>query len=255
MHSRAYLLKWSERVYQSCSFGVSGLSSTLDDATHYTIKASFAPTLESGAHSPLLRVRRFVATTNRRYRACPNRSRLEARRRFLGHLMIGEDYELSILAPHWAWEAGAAVFELWDGERSLTYWVRKIPTPRQTATLLTEHGGRPRKSEANPASSIPSAAKEADPTNAASRTRAPESYTRMVHAGLRAGWSSGCRKSLGYVSMSRRRLYERSDTPASHNAHLLRTLCGYGTSGSKPWQRNSSPIGGREEAQGPYNFE
>lgn len=101
--------------------------------------------------------------------------------------MIGEDYELSILAPHWAWEAGAAVFELWDGERSLTYWVRKIPTPRQTATLLTKHGGRPRKSEANPASSIPSAAKEADPTNAASRTRAPESYTRMVHAGLRAG--------------------------------------------------------------------
>jgi hypothetical protein len=43
--------------------------------------------------------------------------------------MIGEDYELSILAPHWPWEAGAAVFELWDGEISYLLGSRDPDTP------------------------------------------------------------------------------------------------------------------------------
>ena len=69
---------------------------------------------------------------------------------FSGHLTIGEDHYLSILAPRWTWEAGDPAFELCDGERSLTYWVRKVPTPRQAATLLAEHGGPPEEERGKP---------------------------------------------------------------------------------------------------------
>jgi hypothetical protein len=38
------------------------------------------------------------------------------------------------------------MFELWDTDRDLTYWVRVIPTPRQAAVLLEGHGA-PSKEE------------------------------------------------------------------------------------------------------------
>ena len=42
------------------------------------------------------------------------------------------------------------MFELSDGERELTYWVREIPTPQQAAELLEEHGGPPEEEWGNP---------------------------------------------------------------------------------------------------------
>lgn len=64
--------------------------------------------------------------------------------------MIGENHDLSILAPRWTWEARDPGFELCDGEGSLTYWVREVPTPRQAATLLYEHGGPPEEERCKP---------------------------------------------------------------------------------------------------------
>ena len=69
---------------------------------------------------------------------------------FSGHLIIGEDGNLSILAHKWVWGLDDPVFELGDGERSLTYWVRQIPTPQQAAKLLEEHGGPPEEERGNP---------------------------------------------------------------------------------------------------------
>jgi hypothetical protein len=42
------------------------------------------------------------------------------------------------------------VYELCDGEREITYWVREIPTPRHAAMLLREHGGPPKEERGNP---------------------------------------------------------------------------------------------------------
>jgi len=69
---------------------------------------------------------------------------------FSENLVIGEDHDLSILAPRWAWETGDPAFELCDGEREVTYWVREVPTPRQAATLLDEHGGPPEEERGKP---------------------------------------------------------------------------------------------------------
>ena len=69
---------------------------------------------------------------------------------FSGHLIVGEDENLSILAHKWVWGSDDPVFELGDGERSLTYWVRQIPTPQQAAKLLEEHGGPPEEERGNP---------------------------------------------------------------------------------------------------------
>ena len=41
-------------------------------------------------------------------------------------------------------------FELCDGERKVTYWVREVSTPRQAATLLDEHGGPPEEERGKP---------------------------------------------------------------------------------------------------------
>jgi hypothetical protein len=83
--------------------------------------------------------------------------------------MIGEDHDLSILALRWRRRPEIPRSSSATG-RSLTYWVRKIPTLRQAATLLTEHGGPPRKSGVNLTSSTPSVAKMAYPASAASRS-------------------------------------------------------------------------------------
>jgi hypothetical protein len=59
---------------------------------------------------------------------------------FSGHLVVGEDSNVSILAHRRVWGAKEPVFELSDTERNLTYWVNVIPTPRQATELLAEHG-------------------------------------------------------------------------------------------------------------------
>ena len=69
---------------------------------------------------------------------------------FSDHLLVGEDGELSILVPQWAWGMDNPVYELCDGEREVTYWVGEIPTPRHAAMLLREHGGPPEEERGNP---------------------------------------------------------------------------------------------------------
>ena len=64
--------------------------------------------------------------------------------------MIGEYRDLSILAHRWAWETGDLVFEICDGKRKVTCWVREIPTLRQAATLLDEYGGPPEEEQGHP---------------------------------------------------------------------------------------------------------
>jgi hypothetical protein len=69
---------------------------------------------------------------------------------FSDYLIVGEDGDLSILVPQWAWEIDDPLYELCDGERETTYWVRDIPTPQQAAMLLKEHGGPPEEERGNP---------------------------------------------------------------------------------------------------------
>ena len=69
---------------------------------------------------------------------------------FSEHLLIGNDSTVSILAYRWVWGSDDPVFELYDEERGLTYWVREIPSPRQAAVLLEERGGRPEEERGNP---------------------------------------------------------------------------------------------------------
>ena len=102
--------------------------------------------------------------------------------------MIGEDYELSILAPHWGWEVRAAVFEFWDGESSLSYWVREIPTPRQAATLLTEHGGPPEEERGEPRELDPVGGEGGRPD----QRREKDSGSRRLH-------ENGTRRSTGWL--------------------------------------------------------
>jgi hypothetical protein len=59
---------------------------------------------------------------------------------FSGHLVVGEDSDLYLLAHRRAWGAKEPVFELSDTERNLTYWVNVIPTPKEAKELLEEHG-------------------------------------------------------------------------------------------------------------------
>ena len=64
--------------------------------------------------------------------------------------MVGEDRHLSILASQWAPVSDAPAFELCDGEREVTYWVKEIPTPQRAAELLEEHGEAPEEEWAPP---------------------------------------------------------------------------------------------------------
>jgi len=61
--------------------------------------------------------------------------------------VIGEDDYLSILAHRqWTWETVDPMFEMWDTDRALTYWVLVIPAPRLAAVLLEGYGA-PSKEE------------------------------------------------------------------------------------------------------------
>lgn len=57
--------------------------------------------------------------------------------------MVGNCGKLSILAYESFMGTDDPSFELLDRRHLLTYWVRVIPTPRQAAVLLEEHGGLP----------------------------------------------------------------------------------------------------------------
>jgi hypothetical protein len=59
------------------------------------------------------------------------------------HLLVGNRGKLSILAYESVIGTDDPSFELLDRGRVLTYWVRVIPTSRQAAVLLEEHGGLP----------------------------------------------------------------------------------------------------------------
>ena len=70
-----------------------------------------------------------------------------------GHLLVGNCGKLSILAYESVIGTDDPAFELLDRGRSrsvLTYWVRVIPTPRQAAVLLEEHGGLPEEERGHP---------------------------------------------------------------------------------------------------------
>ncbi len=64
-------------------------------------------------------------------------------------LMVGNRGKLSILAYESCMGADDPAFELLDRRRMVTYWVRVIPTPRQAAVLLEEHGGLPEEERGN----------------------------------------------------------------------------------------------------------
>jgi hypothetical protein len=65
-------------------------------------------------------------------------------------LMVGNRGKLSILAYESCIGADDPAFELLDRRRVMTYWVRVIPTPRQAAVLLEEHGGLPEEERGKP---------------------------------------------------------------------------------------------------------
>jgi hypothetical protein len=59
---------------------------------------------------------------------------------FYKHLIIGYVENLSIIAYRQTCETQDPKFQLCDHENDLSCWVREIPTPRQAAKLLREHG-------------------------------------------------------------------------------------------------------------------
>ena len=68
-------------------------------------------------------------------------------------LLVGKCGKVSILAYESVIGTDDPAFELLDRGRSgriLTYWVRVIPTPRQAAVLLEEHGGLPEEERGCP---------------------------------------------------------------------------------------------------------
>ena len=64
--------------------------------------------------------------------------------------IVGNFGDLSIIAHESYAESDDPVFELVDRRRVLSYWVRVIPTPRQAAVLIEQHGGLPEEERGNP---------------------------------------------------------------------------------------------------------
>ncbi len=64
--------------------------------------------------------------------------------------LVGNSGDISITAYEPLVETDDPAFELVDRGRVVSYWVRAIPTPRQAAVLLKEHGGPPEEERDNP---------------------------------------------------------------------------------------------------------
>ncbi len=64
--------------------------------------------------------------------------------------IVGNAGDLSIVAHEQYAPSDDPVFEIADGRRMLSYWVRVITTPRQSAVLLDERGGPPQEERGNP---------------------------------------------------------------------------------------------------------
>lgn len=62
---------------------------------------------------------------------------------FSEHLVIGNADDLCVIVPSWVWESDEPVYELYDVEKNISYWVREVPTPKQAAELLWEYGSPP----------------------------------------------------------------------------------------------------------------
>ena len=69
---------------------------------------------------------------------------------FSKYPVVGNAGDLSIVAHDQYAETDDPAFELVDGRRVVSYWVRVIPPPRQAAVLLEEHGGLPEEERDNP---------------------------------------------------------------------------------------------------------
>lgn len=65
------------------------------------------------------------------------------------HLAIGNEGDLCVIVPSWAWGSDDAVYELHDVQKNVSYWVREIPTPQKAAQILQEHGGPPEEERGN----------------------------------------------------------------------------------------------------------
>ena len=64
--------------------------------------------------------------------------------------LVGNAGDLSIVAHQQYAQTDDPAFELVDGRRILSYWVRVIVTPQQAADLLEERGGLPEEEGGNP---------------------------------------------------------------------------------------------------------
>ena len=62
---------------------------------------------------------------------------------FCEHLAIGNAEDLSVIVPGWVERGEDPVYELYDVERDVSYWVDEVPTPKQAAELLRKHGKTP----------------------------------------------------------------------------------------------------------------
>jgi hypothetical protein len=59
---------------------------------------------------------------------------------FSGHMVIGNNGDLSILIPSQAWQGAVPEYELYDAQRNVVCRVGVIPTPLRAGMLLEEHG-------------------------------------------------------------------------------------------------------------------
>jgi hypothetical protein len=64
--------------------------------------------------------------------------------------IVGNAGDLSIVAHEQYALSDDPVFEIVDGRRMLSHWVRVIISPRQAAVLLDERGGPPEAEPGNP---------------------------------------------------------------------------------------------------------